>query len=309
MDKLISEHFKLVRDELSQLSERFALADHTDIKGYGREALARNFLKSHLPKMVDFFTGEIIDCHDKRSSQMDLIIYAGHCPRLPLIDDFHLAFIDAVMAAIEVKSVLNSVEMTQCMKASQRLKELRRDELILGSNDTHERFSKLKLDHPLVEELDRAGVKIEFKHEERRTNLKTTPYVVFAYKGATKESLLNCIGRYIEESSDGYSFEEHGPDMIVNLERGFYIYKDNDFLWPKQKNQNASPYCIWEADSEARKGEVLGGLYMLLSNLSTAFLLRPPIVELTDYFKPDKSPNKSMVTQAAPMVLTSISRS
>lgn len=266
------------------MSERFVLAEHKDIKGYGREALARNFLKSHLPKMVDFFTGEIIACNDQRSSQMDLIIYAGQCPRLPLIDDFHLAFIDAVMAAIEVKSVLNAGEMKNCMKASQRLKELRREEFILGLNDTHDRFDKLKTALPLVGALDSVGVKLEFKHEERRTNLETTPYVVFAYKGATKESLLNCMSRYANSAKAGYSFYDHGPDMIINLERGFYIYKDNDFLWPRQKTPNASPYCVWEAPSETRKGEVLAGLYMLLSNLSTAFLLRPPIVDLKDYF-------------------------
>ncbi|MDF3201337.1 hypothetical protein P3C29_21835 [Pseudomonas sp. 1912-s] len=290
VDKLISKHFSQVRGELLQLSEKFSLAEHRDIKGYGREALARNFLKSHLPKVVDFFTGEIIDCDDNRSSQMDLIIYAGHCPRLPLIDDFHLAFIDAVMAAIEVKSVLNASDMSQCMLASQRLKTLRRDEIILGLNDTKVRFEKLRSDYELVDKLDKAGVKLEFKYEERKTNLKKTPYIVFAYKGATKESLCHLIGRYKEEAGPEYSLEEHGPDMIINLERGFYIYKDNDFLWPKQKGENASAYCIWEADSDAHKGEVLGGLYMLLANLSTAFLLHPPIIELTDYFKPNGKP-------------------
>lgn len=291
MDKLISRHFGLVRGELLQLSEKFTLAEHKGIKGAGREALARNFLKSHLPRVVDFFTGEILDCKDRRSSQMDLIIYAGHCPRLPLIDDFHLAFIDGVMAAIEVKSDLTSAELALCMRASERLKALQRDEFILGMNDTGARFDALKAGCEWVDTLDKAGVKIDFKQEERRTNLKETPYIVFAYKGATKETLCAQIDQFIQQAGPDYSFEKHGPDMIVNLERGFYIYKDNDFLWPRQKGPTPPAYCIWEADSEARKGEVLAGPYMLLSNLSTAFLLRPPIIQLPDYFRSDNGPS------------------
>tara|TARA_R110001606_G_scaffold63629_2_gene147542 strand:+ start:19145 stop:20011 length:867 start_codon:yes stop_codon:yes gene_type:complete len=288
MDSVIAEHFKIIRHELTQASERFSIAEHKDIKGYGREALAREFLKSHIPNMTDFFTGEIIDCKNDRSSQMDLIIYAAHCPRLPLIDDFHLAFIDAVMAAIEVKSDLHSSALMDCMKASERLKNLRRDEFILGLNDTHERFDRLKSENDLVKDLDEKGVRIEFKYEERKTNLKSTPYVVFAYKGATKDTLLSSIEKYNSESEEGYSYDLHGPDLIVNLDRGFYIYKNNDWLWPKDHISSHAPYEVWEADSEDRKGEVLAGLYMLLSNLSTAFLLRPPIVELTDYFSSPK---------------------
>tara|TARA_A100000171_G_C2130745_1_gene146539 strand:+ start:1397 stop:2263 length:867 start_codon:yes stop_codon:yes gene_type:complete len=288
VDSIISKHFKIIRHELAQASDRFGIAKHKDIKGYGREILARNFLKSHIPNMTDFFTGEIIDCNNDRSSQMDLIIYAAHCPKLPLIDDFHLAFIDAVMAAIEVKSVLNTSTITDCLKASKRLKLMRRDEFILGLNDTHERFDKLREENVLVKELDEKGVKIEFNHEERKTNLKSTPYVVFAYKGATKETLLSSIEKYSLDNDEEYSYDFHGPDLIINLDHGFYIYKNNDWLWPKKLAPNGAHYGVWEADNEGKKGEVLAGLYMLLSNLSTAFILRPPIVDLKDYFSSSK---------------------
>lgn len=289
MDSIISEHFKIVRHELALASERFSIAEHKGIKGYGREALARNFLKSHIPNMTDFFTGEIIDRNNDRSSQMDLIVYAAHCPRLPLIDDFHLAFIDAVMASIEVKSDLNAAEFIKCMKASKRLKKLRRDEFILGLNDTHEQFNKLKSENNLIRVLDENGIKIEFRPEERKTNLKTTPYIVFAYKGATKETLMECIEKWQLDDTVNNSYDQHGPDLIINLERGFYIYKNNDWLWPKSHVSTGLPYGVWEADREDRKGEVLAGLYMLLSNLSTAFLLRPPIVNLPDYFATSNS--------------------
>ncbi|NOI60513.1 DUF6602 domain-containing protein [Vibrio coralliilyticus] len=288
-DPVISKHFQLVSQKLLASSRMFEVADHNDIKGYGRESLAKDFLSSHLPNMIDFFTGEILDSEDNRSSQIDLILYGSHCPKLPLIDDFHLAFVDAVLAAIEVKSNLDSKQMQSCMKASERLKRLKRYEYIMGRNDTYDQYSQLKAASEIVSHLDRNGIDLKLKPELRQSNLEHTPYIVFAYKGATKETLVKNIENYARETDQvDYSFELHGPELIINLEQGFYIYKNNDWLWPRQSEVQDVPYVIWEAP-KGKEGEALAGLYILLSNLSTAFLLRPPLVGIPDYFSVKES--------------------
>lgn len=281
--RLISKHFQYVRNQLLHTSHTFATATHNGIKGTCREALAEHFLSSHLPRMIEYFTGEIIDPKDKRSSQIDLILYGNHCPKLPLLKNLNLAFVDATMAAIEVKSFLDAKQMKSCMIACHRLKRLYRHEFILGLNDTREKFDAIKKEIELIRKLDEKGIRLEFRHETRNTNLKSTPYIVFAYKGTSADSLIKQINEY-SKTKKRFSYLEYGPDLILNLEEGFYIYKNNDWLWPQRVPATISPYCIWKASSEERKGDVLAGLHMYLSNLSTAFLLRPPIVELPQYY-------------------------
>lgn len=280
---IISAHFRAVGHELEVASQRLSHAKHSDIKGGGREALASKFLSSHLPKTIDFFTGEIIDPKHDRSSQIDIIIYGGNAPRLPLVDSYHLAFIDAVMAAIEVKSRLTRAAVYDCVKASYRLKSLERAEEIIGRNDVAEgNRVTTELKHA-VNHLTNLGLKLEYRDNLRSSNLKTTPYIVFAYKGIKSQSVISSMIKYAIAEGSEHTLASHGPDMIINLEEGYYIFKDNDFLWPRGKLGNVAGYGTWEMGPNGHKGDALIGLYMLLSNLSTAFLLNPPLVNLPDY--------------------------
>jgi len=275
---LISNHFRIVGEELEASSKRLTTASHGGIRGLGREILAKVFLSSHLPNSIDFFTGEIIDHNNKKSSQIDLIIYGGHSPKLPLFNDNILAFNDAVLAAIEVKSFLNLAELKTSLAACERLKSMVRDEHILGRNDSIPR-------NPMADLLRRHNIKVESDPESRSTNLKSTPYIVFAYSGMKLNTLLRHMESYEKSNSNSeYTLDTSGPDMIINLEKGYYIYKNNDFLWPKSRAGD-NVYGSWVTSATDYKGEALAGLYILLSNLATAFLLRPPLVQLPDFFK------------------------
>ena len=107
--RVLSEHFGKVKLKLLSLAEHFDIANHGDIKGYGREALVSEFLQTHLPDQVEYLTGEILDQTDIRSGQVDIILQSKQKPKIPLLGNIHLAFSDAVIVAIEVTFPFTSI--------------------------------------------------------------------------------------------------------------------------------------------------------------------------------------------------------
>ena len=128
--RVLSEHFGKVKLKLLSLAEHFDIANHGDIKGYGREALVSEFLQTHLPDQVEYLTGEILDQTDIRSGQVDIILQSKQKPKIPLLGNIHLAFSDAVIVAIEVKSTLNSQHLEAALSNFRKIKELRRNVIL-----------------------------------------------------------------------------------------------------------------------------------------------------------------------------------
>jgi hypothetical protein len=99
---------------------------HSGIKGEERAEALAAFLKSRLPPAFGITTGEVIDSGDRRTGQLDLIIYDQtvtqpvHAGRKN-----ELYPCEAVYAVIEVKSLLSRAEMEICVKAAQKLRRLR----------------------------------------------------------------------------------------------------------------------------------------------------------------------------------------
>ena len=114
--RVLSEHFGKVKANLLALAEHFDIAEHGDVKGYGREALVDEFLRAHLPDQVEYLTGEILDEDDARSGQVDIILQSKTRPKIPLWGNIHLAFCDAVIAAIEVKSTLTTQHLESSLQ-------------------------------------------------------------------------------------------------------------------------------------------------------------------------------------------------
>ena len=79
--RVLSDHFLMVKSRLIEYSRHFDLANHSDMKGHGREALVNDFLKAHLPDQIEYFTGEILDKFDNRSGQVDIIIQSKKMPK------------------------------------------------------------------------------------------------------------------------------------------------------------------------------------------------------------------------------------
>jgi hypothetical protein len=124
--RVLSEHFGSIKRRLVEHSRHFDIADHGDIKGHGRKALVQEFLESHLPAQVEYLTGEILDPNDRRSGQVDVILQSRAHPKVPLLGNLHLAFSDAVVAAIEVKSNLTTQHIETTFDQFAKIKALGR---------------------------------------------------------------------------------------------------------------------------------------------------------------------------------------
>lgn len=114
------------RDQLwldFKLSKTF---DHRGIRGTERERALRRFFETRLPPRFGVTTGELIDSGDRRSKQLDLIIYDKSIAQ-PVLggDSADLLPCEAVYAVVEVKSVLTAAEAKGCVEAAARIHKLR----------------------------------------------------------------------------------------------------------------------------------------------------------------------------------------
>ena len=245
--RILSEHFGKVKLKLLSLAEHFDIANHGDIKGYGREALVSEFLQTHLPDQVEYLTGEILDQTDIRSGQVDIILQSKQKPKIPLLGNIHLAFSDAVIVAIEVKSTLNSQHLEAALSNFRKIKELRRN-VILTMN----------------------GAK----------PLPTIPCILFAFKGQTKDTIIASINKYASDNK--ISLDQCSPDMIVVLDRDFYICKNDGWQFPIIPIPG-----VYFRDWVGLPHENLVGCYNYLNNIIQAYSSKDRQLHIADYF--DKS--------------------
>ncbi len=244
-NRVLSEHFGLIKDKLLKYSAHFNIANHGDIKGYGREALVNEFLKTHLPDPIEYLTGEIIDELDQRSGQVDIILQSKQFPKIPLLGTSQLVFSDAVMAAIEVKSNLTTQHLNTTFGQFRKIKMLKRQSIIHGKGHSKD--------------------------------LHQTPCIIFSFKGPTRKTLIDNINKYAKKHS--ISLAEFAPDLVVILERDYYICRNDGWIFPVV-NMPGGFFRHWEGLAH----ENLVGLYQYLFNLSLSYTQMPPCLHIAPYF-------------------------
>lgn len=244
--RILSEHFRSVKTRLLEYSKHFDIADHGDIKGYGREALVQEFLKTHLPDQVNYLTGEIIDPDDHRSGQIDIILQSSNQPKIPLVGNLHLAFIDSVIAALEVKSNLTTQHLAAALDHCKKIKALKRTKKLANRN---------------------------------ATTLESVPYVIFAFKGPRKQTLLDALNEYAE--ANGIALDMFCPEMIVVLESDYYLCKNDGWQFPYVEGG------YWR-DWTGLPHETLVGIYNYLNNLIQSYLGTPHTFSVGPYFDKPK---------------------
>ena len=118
--RLLLQHLAYSRKRLEAYSEHMRIGTHPDVVGLAREGLIRYFLQDNMPTAINYVTGQIFDEKDDRSGQVDIIIQSQHSPRMRLFGDIEMCFVDAVLAAIEIKSRLTTAnwQHTSHLKAS-----------------------------------------------------------------------------------------------------------------------------------------------------------------------------------------------
>jgi hypothetical protein len=242
--RILSKHFAHVKNKLIAFADHFEIAKHGDIKGYGREALTREFLESHLPDQVDFLTGEIIDTEDLRSGQVDIIIQAKTSPKVPLWGNIHLSYADAVIAAIEVKSNLTTDHLKMSLESCYKIKQLKRN--------------------------------VELIFTDQALILHTIPYIIFAFTGLSKDKILDHIQNFARAKK--VPREECTPDMVVVLNKDYYICRNNGWQFPMVPG---GFYRDWTGVSD----ENLVGMYNYLNNLILSYNSKPRIINIPRHFE------------------------
>jgi hypothetical protein len=125
-----SEVFRKVIDQARRQvlldSDKAANFEHKGIRGDERAAPLAEFLRSRLPDVFAVGKGEIIDCKDNRTGQLDLVIYDRLAAR-PIAEGGENLLLpcEAVYAIIEVKSVFSAEEARKCLLAAQKVRRLR----------------------------------------------------------------------------------------------------------------------------------------------------------------------------------------
>lgn len=98
---------------------------HSGNKGTNTEAILRDFLREYLPRRYDIGTGEIMDSGGRRSAQTDVVIVTGDHPFTFTQHQPGLFFVEGVLAAGEVKSLLTSEHLANSIANAVRLRGLK----------------------------------------------------------------------------------------------------------------------------------------------------------------------------------------
>lgn len=246
--RVLSDHFGRVKRKLLEYAGHFDIANHGDIKGYGREALVQEFLATHLPDQVEYLSGEVLDPDDNRSGQIDIIIQSKRHPKVPLLGNLHLAFVDSVVAAVEVKSNLTTQHLTAALDQCRRLKALRRNVVLKCSS---------------------------------AAELTTVPCVIFAFKGPKKDTLIKSINDYATKNN--ISLNAFCPDMVVVLDEDYYVCRNDGWQFPVVPIPGA-----YFRDWSGLPHENLVGLYNYLNNVIYSYIEASPRIDIGEYFDKSK---------------------
>lgn len=198
--RVLYKHFDAIRDDLLHHYKQSGLANHSDIKGLAREGFINSFLKSNLPSLVEYKTGEVLDCNDNKSGQVDIILQSALSPKIHLHNDIQITLSDFVLAAIEVKSDLT----TASYKEKSHLK---------SALETFNKIKKLKRTHFVT-----------YHSNEKTESIihPNTPCFLIAYDGPTKETLhkhLKDFSSYVYS----YKYQEFWPEVISVIKQNYTI--------------------------------------------------------------------------------------
>lgn len=125
-----SDIFKSVlraaQDQVLLDKERAALFQHKGIRGDERAASIAQFLRERLPSWIGVGKGEVIDFRDRRTGQLDIVLYdQASCAPISVQDDNLLLPCEALYCVIEVKTTITQDELDKCLVSASKIRDLR----------------------------------------------------------------------------------------------------------------------------------------------------------------------------------------
>lgn len=124
---LVQRYFIAQSSVLHHLYLASEVENHMPDTGYNRESILIGWLDKHLPQTVSARSGgKIIDSHHHESNQVDVVIYENSMPQLGGNEKTYY-FAEGVVAAIEVKSKLNSKELKKAFRNLATVKQCKKE--------------------------------------------------------------------------------------------------------------------------------------------------------------------------------------
>jgi len=127
-ESIITKQFDAGINDILTSFKSFSDVEHNPTKGGCREDIIRNFIAKIIPPWIGVGHGIIVDRSGKQSPQIDIIIYNKNLLPVLFREGMTEWFfpIDCVIYVIEVKSILNASEITDCIEKYKKLKSLER---------------------------------------------------------------------------------------------------------------------------------------------------------------------------------------
>lgn len=118
---MLETHLNAIEKVLIAQGNIASNAGHPYLIGNPREWFIKNFLADHLPEIVKFGQGEIINprtAPKESRHQSDIVLYRKDFPVIPYSPGNSAFLRESVVATIEVKSTINLTEFRKACKAS-----------------------------------------------------------------------------------------------------------------------------------------------------------------------------------------------
>lgn len=209
---------KNAEDELALETRKATNFQHTGIRGDERSAALISFLQHHLPASLGVGKGEAIDFHDRRSGQLDIVVYdkSASAPVFSGHDNL-LIPCEALYAVIEVKTTLTQDELNRAYSAAANIRKLkpfkhnfigpRRDGAAIQRNNCRCVYSIFAYDTNLSNDdwLSKEFSRIRKAAEEKRTALDAVERVIVLGRGMINP--CNGHGKDQQEDDEGIFLE------------------------------------------------------------------------------------------------------
>jgi hypothetical protein len=124
-DGTFEDLMRAAEEELLLGFELAARFTHKGLRGSSREEVVADFLSGQIPSRFGVTTGEAIDNGGRRSGQLDIVVFDRHTTA-PLLKRGvgDLLPAEALLAVVEVKSVLSQKDLNMAAGAARRISEL-----------------------------------------------------------------------------------------------------------------------------------------------------------------------------------------
>lgn len=108
---------------------------HTGIKGGEREQSLTRFMRDRLPERFGVATGEVVDLNGRTGPQLDILVYDRYADFAFSSGSQSIIASEALLASVEIKSKLTSLEVRKSAAAARKLRRLRPHNRELGGHD------------------------------------------------------------------------------------------------------------------------------------------------------------------------------